>query len=71
MISFIEDLQTDHFNEWSRYDLQVYFKKELEVKVRELNRYIQKNQKNITSRNNLIQKKKQEIYRIKSILKYV
>lgn len=64
-------LVTDHFNEWSRYDLQVYFKKELEVKVRELNRYIQKNQKNITSRNNLIQKKKQEIYRIKSILRYV
>ena len=63
--------QTDHFNEWSRYDLQVYFKKELEVKVSELNRYIQKNQKNITSRNNLIQKKKQEIYRIKSILRYV
>ena len=67
----MEDLQTDHYNEWSRYDLQVYFKKELEVKVRELNRYIQKNQKNITSRNNLIQKKKQEIYRIKSILRYV
>lgn len=64
-------LVTDHYNEWSRYDLQVYFKKELEVKVRELNRYIQKNQKNITSRNNLIQKKKQEIYRIKSILRYV
>ena len=67
----MEDLQTDHYNEWSRYDLQVYFKKELEVKVRELNLYIQKNQKNITSRNNLIQKKKQEIYRIKSILRYV
>ena len=67
----MEDLPTDHFNEWSRYDLQIYFKKELEVKVRELNRYIEKNQKNITSRNNLIQKKKQEIYRIKSILRYV
>ena len=64
-------LATDHYNEWSRYDLQVYFKKELEIKVRELNWYIQKNQKNITSRNNLIQKKKQEIYRIKSILRYL
>jgi hypothetical protein len=63
-------LATD-FHKWTRFDLRVCLKKELEIKVRKLDQYLAKNQKNMTSKKLYIHKKKLEISKLESILRYV
>jgi hypothetical protein len=63
--------ETSDFHRWTRFDLKVCLKKELEIKVMKLNQYLDKNQKNMTSRNLFIHKKKMEISKLEAILRYV
>jgi hypothetical protein len=63
-------LATD-LHKWTRFDLRVCLKKELEIKVRKLDQYLAQNQKNMTSKNLYIHKKKLEISKLESILRYV
>ena len=67
----MEDTFQADFHKWTRYDLRVCLKKELEIKVRKLDQYLAQNQKNETSKKLYIHKKKMEISKLESILRYV
>lgn len=67
----MEYISTIEYKRWTRFDLRVSLKKELEIKNKKLSQYIEKNQKNISSKNLYVHKRRLEISKLEAILRYV
>ena len=67
----MEYISTIEYKRWTRFDLRVSLKKELETKNKKLSQYIEKNQKNISSKNLYVHKRRLEISKLEAILRYV
>ena len=67
----MEYISTIEYKRWTRFDLRVSLKKELEIKNKKLSQYIEKNQKNISSKNLYVHKRRIEISKLEAILRYV
>ena len=67
----MEYISTIEYKRWTRFDLRMSLKKELETKNKKLSQYIEKNQKNISSKNLYVHKRRLEISKLEAILRYV
>ena len=67
----MEYISTIEYKRWTRFDLRISLKKELETKNKKLSQYIEKNQKNISSKNLYVHKRRLEISKLEAILRYV
>ena len=67
----MEYISTIEYKRWTRFDLRVSLKKELETKNKKLSQYIEKNQKNISSKKLYVHKRRLEISKLEAILRYV